>query len=726
MIRIQWLLAGALVLTAASSCALIPAQEPAVRVTARIDESQVVTLTGNVHPLARAEFELGDADQETRLARLILLLKPSPEQQADLDKLLEAQHDPSSPLFHRWLTPHEFAQRFGINTQDVEQVRGWLTRHGFAVETTSAGNRLIVFSGTVGQVAEAFHTAMRRYRLNGTSHLANTQDPQVPAVIAEVVDGIVSLHDFRRVRAMATHRALGTRPQWNLYGSDYLYPADLAAIYDLNPLYQAGSDGAGTDGAGVSIAIAGRSNIDLGDVAAFRLAAALKANNPAVILEGQDPGLMAGDQDEATLDVEWAGAVAPQATVKLVAGRNTETSDGVDLAAAYIVDHALAQVVSVSYGSCEREMGATELAFYNSLWEQAASQGMSVFVASGDSGAAGCDPGSAAKGTETGVNGLCSSPYSTCVGGTEFNEGSNEGLYWGQANGPGQGSAAGYIPETVWNESGANGGYGLWATGGGASGVYTQPVWQKAASGASAANGMRAVPDVSLTAASHDGYIIYENGSNWIVSGTSAAAPSMAGVMALVAQAKGGKGQGNVNPVLYGLASAGKSIFNPTQAGNNSVPGVEGFTAASAIYNLATGLGSVDGALLVSNWGADAQPPPTLSLTASSNSVALFPHVSSAISLTTTTGGSFSGAVTLSLAGLPAGVSATWSGNPIQAQPGTGRATLTLAAASFARTGSAEVVLTASGNSLTVKRTIEVEVRRSPIRTRRSYPINYR
>ena len=289
-----------------------------------------------------------------------------------------------------------------------------------------------------------------------------------------------------------------------------------------------------------------------------------------MILVSTNPGLVAGDQDESTLDVEWSGAVAPSATVKFVVGASTATTDGIDLSAQYVVNHATAQVMSTSYGSCEGDMGATEMSFYNSLWQQAASEGISSFVSSGDAGAAGCYSGSSSSASSTGVNGLCSSPYSTCVGGTEFNEGSNSAAYWSSTNGPGDSSALGYIPEEVWNESGTKGGSGLWASGGGASLYYSQPAWQKGVSGVSAANGMRAVPDVATSASAHDGYIIVENGNYYVISGTSAASPSFAGVMALVVETQGGLGQGNANPSLYGLLNASKSPFHATPGGNNS------------------------------------------------------------------------------------------------------------------------------------------------------------
>ena len=602
-------LAGLLIL--AAGCAIGMGQRPVNRILGPINEAQVVTLEGSVHPLAREEFDRGVVGGETKLGRMVLELEPTVAQQAELDALVAAQHDPHSPLYHQWLTPIEYGARFGASAEDVSRIAAWLNGRGFTVEAVPASNRLIVFSGTVGQVAETFHTEIHRYLVNGEEHIANAQNPQIPAALRGVAGGVVSLHNFRRRSEIEMGTALGTQPLYTSGSTHHLFPADWATIYDLNPLYAAG-----TTGTGSSIAIAGRSNINLNDVTAFRTTAGLVPNNPAVIIAGADPGLVTGDQDEATLDVEWSGAVAPAATVTLVVGASTEATDGVDLSAQYIVNHALAPVVSTSYGSCEQEMGAAELAFYNSLWEQAASQGMSAFVASGDAGAAGCYEGSSASGSGIAVNGLCSSPYATCVGGTEFNEGSNPAQYWAATNPANYGTALSYISEEVWNESGLNGGSGLWASGGGVSVIYAQPIWQKGVS--ATAGDMRTVPDVAVTAAKHDGYVIYENGSYYVVSGTSASSPSFAGVMALVVQKQGGKGVGDANSELYALLSAVHNPFHATPSGNNSVPGVTGFSASGAEYNLATGLGSVDGALLVNEWGAGntltVQPAPVITL----------------------------------------------------------------------------------------------------------------
>jgi subtilase family serine protease len=566
-----------------------------------VDENRMVALAGNTPAFVRAGVDLGQVDGGMRLEKMLLVLKPAAGQQAELDSLVETLQEPGSASFHRWLSPAEFGAKFGAGDADVARVTAWLGSHGFSVDEVAAGRRVLTFSGTAAEVEEAFGAPVHRFRVGTAEHIANVRDPEVPAALAGVVAGVVSLHDVRRRAALHVvkkldSRSFDSRGAWTLYGSHYLYPADLAAIYDAAPLYAEG-----TEGKGAGIAVAGRSNVLKSDVAAFRAGASLPAKAPSVVLPAADPGLVTGDQDESTLDVEWAGAMAPAAGVTLVAEGSTATTDGIDLASAYIVNHALAPVVSVSYAACEADMGAAELAFYNSLWEQAAAEGMSVFVAAGDAGAAGCDAGSATEGTRAAVNGMCSSPYATCVGGTEFDDSAKPAEYWGGTNGKGNGSALGYIPETVWNESGANGGAELWASGGGVSTVYSQPTWQAGANGMAAANGMRAVPDAALTAASHDGYAIIENGTVWIVSGTSAAAPSLASLMALVVEAQG-QAQGNANPGLYALAKAAPEAFHATASGNNGVPGVEGFAAAGDAYNLATGLGSVDAAQLVAKW----------------------------------------------------------------------------------------------------------------------------
>jgi pseudomonalisin len=662
------------------------AQTPSNRISGPIDDERLVTLTGNVHPLARAEYDQGQVESSMAMERMVLELRPSATQQAALDGLVEAQQDPASPLYHQWLTPTEYGARFGASADDLARIVEWLSRKGFRIEEIAAGARQIVFSGTAGQVADTFHTEIHRYSVAGTMHTANAEDPQIPAALAGVVTGIVSLHDFARVSQMRPRVLAGKHPSYTDGSSHYLFPADWAAIYDLVPLYAAGTSGSGT-----SIAIVGRSNISLSDVATFRQTSGLPANAPQVTLVDGDPGLVEGDQDESTLDVEWSGATAPAATIKFVVGASTASTDGVDLSALYIVNHASAPVMSTSYGSCEADMGATELAFYSGLWQQAASEGISSLVSSDDSGVAGCYASSDASAGSAGVNGLCSSPYSTCVGGTEFNEGSNASAYWSSTNTAASASALGYIPEMVWNESGANGGSGLWASGGGVSTYFTQPAWQKNLTGTSIASGMRAVPDVAATAASHDGYMIVENGGYYVVAGTSAAAPSFAGVMALVDESNGGKGQGNANPALYALLNTSQPPFHPTPSGNNSVPGVTGFTATGVSYNLATGLGSIDGAALMADWGkGSSNSAADFALTASATSGTALRGKTVSFTLAVTESGAAKNKVTLA-AKAPSGVTVTLGATSLS--PGS-TVKVTVSVGSTASFGSQSVVIT--------------------------------
>jgi pseudomonalisin len=651
--------------------------------------AQTVALAGNVHPLARLQSEIGEVDSQTRFGRMMLLLKPSAAQQADLEALVQAQHDPRSPLFHQWLTPEEYGTRFGIGDENLEHVEAWLLSQGFTIDELPAGRRLILFSGTAGQVDAAFHAGMRRYKVQGLAHLANSRDPQVPAALADSVAGVVSLHDFRRGSAIRSLRKAKSAPLYSAGATHYLFPADFATIYDLNPLY-----GQQVAGSGIAIAIAGRSNIKLSDVATFRSISGLSANSPTVVLPASNPGFVAGDQVESTLDVEWSGAVAPSAAITFVAEPSTATTDGIDLASAWIVNHKPASIMSVSYGNCEQQMGAAEIAFYSSLWAQAASEGISVFVASGDAGAAGCSSGSDSSGSVSGVNGLCSSPYSTCVGGTEFSEGSDPSQYWSSTNSSSYGSAIGYIPEGVWNESALSGGSGMWASGGGVSRVYQQPGFQQGMEGISAAGAMRAVPDVSLSAADHDGYFVVENGGYWMVSGTSAASPAFAGVMALVLGSRAGEGQGNANEGLYPLAADAQSPFHPTPSGNNSVPGVRGFTASGTTYNLATGLGSVDGAQLVLAWGL-ASKQPSFKLAASANSGTVAAGRSTTFTVSVAVSNSATNAVFLSASASP-GITIGFSSTAVF--PGT-PSTVTVTVASTAALGPRTIVLTGSNDS---------------------------
>jgi len=270
-----------------------------------------------------------------------------------------------------------------------------------------------------------------------------------------------------------------------------------------------------------------------------------------------------------------------------------------------------------SFGLCESSLGAGGNDFWNSLWQQAVAQGITSFVSSGDSGAAGCDKQNASTGTVQAVSGISSTPFNVAVGGTEFDDGS--ATYWDFGPDPITHATAGiYIPEVAWNESGSNGGSGLHSSGGGASTIYSKPSWQVGLG--VPADGMRDVPDVSLSAAAHDGYVVCQADTGatcvkpasggtpiGIASGTSASSPSFAAIMALVVQHTGGQRQGNADPLLYGVGdgqcgNGGGGPFHDINKGNNTVPGVNGFAAAAG-YDQVTGLGSVDANGLVNTGG---------------------------------------------------------------------------------------------------------------------------
>jgi subtilase family serine protease len=559
------------------------------RITAPVNGQQTIVLSGNRHPLATPQHDRGAVTPAFRMERMLLTLRPSAAQQQDLDALVAAQNDPSSSYYHHWLTPAAYAQHYGVSGNDLRQIVNWLQSHGLRIEERSG--RSIVFSGTAAQVEAAFHTPIHIYENGGKLYYANAADPAIPAALGAVVDGVVSLHNFRTQPMHTTLRIAED-------GIHSLAPADFAVLYNLLPLYASGIDGTGQ-----SIAIAGRSSLDVRDVRLFRQSYGLAAKDPEIIVNGADSSVAGPDEEaEALLDVEWAGAVARNATIKFVVSPSTAATDGVLLSARYIVNRNLAPVLSVGFGLCEAALGAAGNSFLNSLWQQAAAQGMTVVVSSGNSGAAGCDDAASAKAVGgAAVNGLSSPAYSTSVGGTELNDAADPGRYWSSANISGtQASILGYIPENVWNESAES---GLWSSGGGTSSIYTQPSWQ--AVGGVSGNGKRTLPDVALTAASHDGYLIYLNRSAFVTGGTGAASASFAALMALVVQAAGAR-QGSTNPVLYALANGqqlpeGTAIFHDISAGDNTVPGVTGYVAG-ARYDLATGLGSVDGAQLVNHW----------------------------------------------------------------------------------------------------------------------------
>jgi uncharacterized protein (TIGR03437 family) len=572
---------------------------PADRVAQPVDSRQTTVVEGNLHRLAQPRFDQGPVDGGMAMSTLMIFLKPSAAQQADLEKLLDDLQNPSSSRFRKWLTPEAFGDRFGVSASDRSKVVAWLASSGFTIEHLSRAMNWIAFRGTAAQVETALHTPIHRFLVNGETHFANIDEPSVPSALAGVIGGFLGLNDFRWKPF-----AIPVKPDFNSGGSHYLAPADFATIYDINPLYQAGIDGTGQ-----SIAIAGGSDILLSDISAFRARYGLPANTPVLVPYGEDPGFN-GYQFEANLDLEWAGAVAPSATLVYVYGADIFES------LIIAIEGNFAPVVSISAGGCEAYYPPI---FYRAVAQQGNAQGITILASSGDSGAAGCDPQAYQPLAERGPSVIVPAalPEVTGVGGTEFVEGS--GTYWGPTNSSTFGSALSYIPEQAWNESSISA--GLLSGGGGESAIYSQPAWQ--AGPGVPSDGARHVPDISFSAALHDAYEVIYWGSNLGTGGgTSAAAQVTAGIVALLNhyQVANGfqnlPGLGNINPQLYRLAQSAPSVFHDIVAGNNVVPcaqaspgcltGSFGYQAGPG-YDLATGLGSMDVNALATQWNTAAQ-----------------------------------------------------------------------------------------------------------------------
>jgi subtilase family serine protease len=534
---------------------------------------------------------------------MIMVLNMAPEQRHNAMTLLDSQQTKGSPNYHRWLTPEQYGQQFGAAPEDIAQVSAWLQQQGFAVSGVAKSGMWIEFSGTVGLANRAFHTQIRRYKVNGENHIANMADISIPAALAPVVKG-VPLHDLFSKPAFV--RSADLPAITNSAGVHAITPGDFAAIYDLAPLYKSNLNGSGQ-----TIAILSKSDVNLSDVAQFQKIFGLPSNVPNVIDNGASPGVtpVGGYGVEASLDAEWAAAVAPGAKIDVVASWDTYTTDGVLLSAMYVVDHNLAQIVNVSFTACEQNMGEAGNALWNGVWQQAAAQGMSVFVASGDAGAADCDsPGlSVLVQGPAAVNGLSSTPFNTSVGGTEFDETVNSGkdtTFWNKTNGTDLASAIGYIPEMVWNDTCPGSPYcpppGSFyipffsGGGGGVSTIYPTPAWQTLnvtgldvlknySLPGQAGVAPRGIPDVSLAAASmHDPFLFCftdpfhpENpdcqleqgtfGPNTFQNaggGTSFASPAFAGLMAIINQKMAASNpspdgrQGLANYMLYSLAAS--------------------------------------------------------------------------------------------------------------------------------------------------------------------------
>ncbi len=611
-----------------------PRRTPAISQV--VDDSKLVSLSGNVRLEANAQNDRGPVDPNLPFDRLLLQLKRPPQMEAAVENFLASQQDPQSANYHKWLTAAQFGERFGAAQQDVAVVTRWLGSHGFAVNEVHPNGMLIDFSGTAGQIREAFHTEIHSLEVNGTRHIGNMSDPQIPAALAPVIEGIVSLHDFMP-HAMNLPRASYTFTS----GSstlEALVPGDLATIYNFTPAF------ASYTGSGQTIVVIEDSDVySTADFTAFRSKFGLSQQYPSGSLTQvhptgsggacSDPGANADDA-EAEIDVEWASAAAPNATIELASCASTRTNFGGFIALQNLLGSSKPPaIVSISYGESEALNGASGNAYINSLYQTAVAAGVSVFVSAGDEGAASSDAGATSASHGITVSAFASTQYNVAVGGTDFADTyeHTNSAYWSSTNGSYYNSALSYIPEIPWNDScgsqliattlgystsygssglcasrtaqqdgflavvGGSGGPSNCATGtparsgiaGGSCKGYPKPSWQSVTG--NPADGVRDIPDVALFASNgiwgHYYVVCYSDPgrsrggvpctgapSTWAgFGGTSVASPIMAGVQALINQ-KMGKAQGNPNPALYSLAQTGYgTIYNDVTLGDMDV-----------------------------------------------------------------------------------------------------------------------------------------------------------
>jgi len=604
-----------------------------------VNEGKLHVLKGNTRPEATAQNDAGAAPDSLAMDHMLVVMQRSAAQEQALQQTIDQLHNSKSPLFHKWLTADQFGQTYGAAQQDIDTVTAWLQSHGFTVNAVYPSGMAIDFSGNAGQVRDAFHTPMHYLNVNGARHVANMSDPQIPAALAPAVAGIASMNDFaphamRKARANFTFTSQGSTYQ-------ALTPEDVATIYDLGPLFQAGITGKGQ-----TIAVIEDANLySTSDWDTFRSTfglsqyssgslAVVNPGAPGLFNNCSAPGLAEGDDGEAILDAEWASAAAPDATIEVATCASTRATFGGFIALQNLINGANPPaIVSISYGECEAENGATANAAYAAAYEQAVAEGISVFVAAGDGGAASCDAGTSGATHGIGVSGFASTPYNVAVGGTDFGDtyDGTTATYWNATNSANYGSAISYIPEIPWNDScagsllssylGFSSGYGssglcassmarqysllsVSAGSGGPSGCatgssqtpgvtdgtcqgYGKPSWQAGLTGIPS-DSVRDLPDVSLFAGTgvwghyyvmcwtdirNGGAPCSGDPSTWAgAGGTSFASPIVAGIQALINQNAGGA-QGNPNYVYYSLAAggSGSSIFHSVTRGDIAV-----------------------------------------------------------------------------------------------------------------------------------------------------------
>ena len=573
-------------------------------------QQATATLSDSLMPSVKVSFDLGRLGSSTPIQHITLHFALTDAQQSDLKTLLHALQDPTSPQYHKWLTPAQFQQRFGRAAADVATAEAWVRSQGFKID--SVNSESVRFSGTASQVESAFHTQMHNYALGKKRYFANATAVTLPGSLAGMVRAVGHLNSMHPTAMHRTKGSVQLTPNFTTTdGTHYTVPADVKTIYDVNPIYTAGYTAAGQ-----TIAVVGQSLVDPNDIALFHSNFGGNANliMTLVPFTGNAAVSSGDDEGESDLDIEYSGSIAQDATVNFVFVGNDGNSDAFD-AMQYAIQNNVAPIISISYGACELLAGQIDSDIYGFFMDQAVAQGQTLIAASGDAGATACDQGNSVASEGLSVQFPSDSPDVTAVGGTEFNEGTGS-TYWNSTNDGTGGSATSYIPEMVWNDDATS--PQLSASGGGASTVFSKPDWQIGTGVPS--DEARDVPDVALNASNeHDPYfycgVADENGNNcadgyvYVAGGTSFAAPIFAGMTTLINQATASTGQGNLNLTLYPLASSAPSVFHDVTIGNNDSPCISGSTdcgsgitaigySATTGYDQTTGLGSVDAQLL--------------------------------------------------------------------------------------------------------------------------------
>jgi subtilase family serine protease len=407
-----------------------------------------------VHPEATNQNDRGAVGDSMQLQHMQLLLQRPADSEAALSAYMDRSQTPGNPDYHKWLTPEELGAKYGPSNADIATVRSWLEMHGFQIDGISPSGVRVDFSGTAGQITESFKTEIHHLEVKGEKHFANMQDPQIPEALAPVVAGIASLNDFK-LHAMRTPirplTAKGTNrnaisPNYTV-NADYqlVVPADLQTIYDFTPVYKSGA------GQGQKVILLERTDLySNADYFTFRKTFGLdkyKNSKFSVVHPGgcADPGVLVGDDGEAAVDVEWAAAAAPAADIELASCADTSTNFGPFIALQNLIDRPnRPAIVSLSYGGPESEQGAAGNLLVYQLYQQAAAEGVSLYVSSGDSGAASDSQNHAFSHNGINVSGLASTPFNVAAGGTDYADAflGTTANYWNPTNTAVYGSAS--------------------------------------------------------------------------------------------------------------------------------------------------------------------------------------------------------------------------------------------------------------------------------------------